>query len=209
MQQRYYDPLIGRFLSVDPVAAYGSDTRYFNRYWYAAGNPYKFTDPDGREIKPTSPEMADLVERTRASGPIGARIIGALNDSNFTHTVGSESRPGHDQSNANPTDKEGAVLRSDGTPSTGSGSVIGIFPGREEVNISLSPGANPTRTVVSDVEKLIHEGAHALRMDRGELHDYQGPSAESNRAMNEDYAKTIEDMYREEQGLEGRRQWNP
>jgi RHS repeat-associated protein len=50
MQQRYYDPLLGVFLSVDPVTAYGGDTRYFNRYWYAAGNPYKFTDPDGRAL---------------------------------------------------------------------------------------------------------------------------------------------------------------
>ena len=48
MQQRYYDSGIGRFLSIDPVTAYGGDTRYFNRYWYAAGNPYKYTDPDGR-----------------------------------------------------------------------------------------------------------------------------------------------------------------
>ena len=51
MQQRYYDPQIGRFLSVDPVTAYSNgDSRYFNRYWYAAGNPYKFTDPDGRAL---------------------------------------------------------------------------------------------------------------------------------------------------------------
>lgn len=51
MQQRYYDPRIGRFLSVDPVTAHSNgDSRYFNRYWYAAGNPYKFTDPDGRQI---------------------------------------------------------------------------------------------------------------------------------------------------------------
>lgn len=49
MQQRYYDPLLGRFLSVDPVTAYDSkDWRHFNRYAYAYNNPYKFTDPDGR-----------------------------------------------------------------------------------------------------------------------------------------------------------------
>ena len=49
MQQRYYDPLIPRFLSVDPVTAYDSgDMRLFNRYAYAFNNPYKFTDPDGR-----------------------------------------------------------------------------------------------------------------------------------------------------------------
>ncbi|MBS0193977.1 MAG: RHS repeat-associated core domain-containing protein [Proteobacteria bacterium] len=46
-QQRYYDPVLGRFLSPDPVQAddKGGD---FNRYWYAGNNPYKFTDPDGR-----------------------------------------------------------------------------------------------------------------------------------------------------------------
>ena len=49
--QRYYDPVIGRFLSVDPVTAYSNgDMRHFNRYAYAANNPYKFKDPDGRII---------------------------------------------------------------------------------------------------------------------------------------------------------------
>jgi len=48
MQQRYYDPVIGRFLSVDPVTAYSSPGTNFNRYWYANGNPYAYTDPDGR-----------------------------------------------------------------------------------------------------------------------------------------------------------------
>jgi RHS repeat-associated protein len=47
--QRYYDPGIGRDLSVDPVTAYDSgDMRFFNRYAYAFNNPYKFDDPDGR-----------------------------------------------------------------------------------------------------------------------------------------------------------------
>jgi RHS repeat-associated protein len=50
MQQRYYDPESGRFLSVDPVTAYDNgDMRFFNRYAYANNNPYTFVDPDGRE----------------------------------------------------------------------------------------------------------------------------------------------------------------
>jgi RHS repeat-associated protein len=49
MQDRYFDPMIGRFLSVDAVTAYDNgDWRHFNRYAYAFNNPYKFTDPDGR-----------------------------------------------------------------------------------------------------------------------------------------------------------------
>ena len=47
MQQRYYDKDIGRFLSVDPVTAYGGDMRHFNRYAYGYNNPYKFSDPNG------------------------------------------------------------------------------------------------------------------------------------------------------------------
>src|SRR5690606_14986562 len=49
MQQRYYDPFLGRFLSVDPVTADGSTGANFNRYWYANNNPLKFKDVDGRQ----------------------------------------------------------------------------------------------------------------------------------------------------------------
>ncbi|MDV3468126.1 Ig-like domain-containing protein [Stenotrophomonas sp. C3(2023)] len=48
MQQRYMDPQLGVFLSVDPVTAYESPIGMFNRYRYASGNPYRYTDPDGR-----------------------------------------------------------------------------------------------------------------------------------------------------------------
>lgn len=50
MQQRYMDPQLGVFLSVDPVTTYSKgDVRFFNRYTYAFSNPYRFSDPDGRE----------------------------------------------------------------------------------------------------------------------------------------------------------------
>jgi RHS repeat-associated protein len=47
MQQRYYDPVVGRFYSNDPVGFTG-EPETFNRYSYANNNPYKYTDPDGR-----------------------------------------------------------------------------------------------------------------------------------------------------------------
>ena len=40
-----------RFLSVDPVKTDQRDGANFNRYWYGNNNPYKFVDPDGREVK--------------------------------------------------------------------------------------------------------------------------------------------------------------
>ena len=52
MQARYYDPVIGRFYSNDPVdylghAQRGNPVHGFGRYTYANNNPYKYVDPDG------------------------------------------------------------------------------------------------------------------------------------------------------------------
>jgi len=46
MQARYYDPVIGRFYSNDPIGFRGVHS--FNRYAYANNNPYKYVDPDGK-----------------------------------------------------------------------------------------------------------------------------------------------------------------
>jgi RHS repeat-associated protein len=48
MQQRYYDPVAGRFLSIDPVVTDANTGGSFNRYAYANNSPYKYIDPDGR-----------------------------------------------------------------------------------------------------------------------------------------------------------------
>ncbi|NRB25799.1 MAG: hypothetical protein HRU42_19580 [Shewanella sp.] len=48
MQARYYDPVIGRFYSNDPVGyTYANPVMSFNRYLYVNNNPYKYTDPNG------------------------------------------------------------------------------------------------------------------------------------------------------------------
>ena len=57
MQQRYYDPGLGVFLSADPVTAYINPTEQFNRYRYANSNPFRFADPDGRQARPGSSEQ--------------------------------------------------------------------------------------------------------------------------------------------------------
>ena len=48
MQARYYDPVIGRFYSNDPVGwTPKNPVMSFNRYLYVNNNPYKYTDPNG------------------------------------------------------------------------------------------------------------------------------------------------------------------
>ena len=49
MQQRYYDPVAGRFLSLDPVTTDANTGDGFNRYVYGNNNPYRFIDPEGLE----------------------------------------------------------------------------------------------------------------------------------------------------------------
>jgi len=58
MQARYYDPVIGRFYSNDPVGFTGPP-HSFNRYAYVANNPYKYIDPDGRELVSAISHNAD------------------------------------------------------------------------------------------------------------------------------------------------------
>jgi RHS repeat-associated protein len=47
---RFYDPQLGRFMGVDPVGFASANPMSFNRYAYGNANPYRFIDPDGREV---------------------------------------------------------------------------------------------------------------------------------------------------------------
>lgn len=84
MQQRYMDPQVGMFLSIDPVTAYEQPATQFNRYRYANGNPYKFTDPDGRQSLPRSVYETDWTRtETRQAFRDAASIV-----ADFTPVVG-------------------------------------------------------------------------------------------------------------------------
>src|SRR5439155_7189317 len=44
---RFYDPLLGRFLSADSVVPGAGNPQALNRYAYSYNNPLKYTDPSG------------------------------------------------------------------------------------------------------------------------------------------------------------------
>jgi len=105
MQQRYYDPQLGVFLSVDPVTAYGNPVGAFNRYWYANGNPYRFIDPDGR----WSPKAHDKLISHAFEGRLSAEDIRILQQSgqdfdratqspseSYKHSMAQEGQSGSD-----------------------------------------------------------------------------------------------------------------
>lgn len=47
MNGRLYDPVIGRFISADPIVPYPTDIQSFNSYSYTRNNPLMLTDPSG------------------------------------------------------------------------------------------------------------------------------------------------------------------
>jgi RHS repeat-associated protein len=50
MGARWYDPAVGRFISVDPVAFTEGNAQTFNRYAYANNNPHRYIDPSGGSV---------------------------------------------------------------------------------------------------------------------------------------------------------------
>jgi len=46
---RYYDPILGRFISADSIVGNPRDPQDLNRYTYANNNPLKYTDPTGHK----------------------------------------------------------------------------------------------------------------------------------------------------------------
>jgi len=55
---RWYEPELGRFLSVDPVRFREDNIFSFNRYAYANNNPYRYADPDGKEVVQVGASLA-------------------------------------------------------------------------------------------------------------------------------------------------------
>lgn len=110
--QRYYDPAIGRFLSVDPVTANANTGAGFNRYSYAVNNPYRFTDPDGRceaplgtRIKPAGCERGRSIDygtpkQASSTGSRSDRAAPSNRPSNGSQPSSSRSAAGSAKSGA-------------------------------------------------------------------------------------------------------------
>ncbi|MFD0739974.1 RHS repeat-associated core domain-containing protein [Lysobacter koreensis] len=90
MQQRYYDPTLGRFLSADPVTANSNTGANFNRYYYANNNPYKFTDPDGRAPDAILDAGFIIYDTGRFLGASAAAAVGAVTGNDALRSAGLE-----------------------------------------------------------------------------------------------------------------------
>jgi RHS repeat-associated protein len=77
MQARYYDPVTGHFLSVDPEALVPGDVFKWDRYGYANANPIRNIDPNGKQALDQS-----------------AKYLAAYNDCAQTQGCNPENVPG-------------------------------------------------------------------------------------------------------------------
>ena len=84
MQARFYDPDIGRFLSVDPVGFTTDNVMSFNRYLYVNNNPYEYIDPDGEFLKAITTAVKvgykAIKARKNPIKAIGEELVGAVDD---------------------------------------------------------------------------------------------------------------------------------
>ncbi len=69
---RYYDPEIGRFLSVDPVGFVDGNVQSLNRYAYGNNSPFVYVDVDGRSATVTGGAIGCVV--TALACPAGATV---------------------------------------------------------------------------------------------------------------------------------------
>ena len=84
MRARFYDPVLGRFLSNDPVGFTSENPTSFNRYAYANNSPYNYVDPDGRYAETVLDIVTTSIEAGHLLGGIAAYTVGRLRgDSNL------------------------------------------------------------------------------------------------------------------------------
>lgn len=91
-------------MSIDPVTTNANTGNSFNRYAYADNNPYRFTDPDGRDALPVSngSGIANMISTMRKYERVEQSAAGTfkLTMGSFTAAAGvgmcaPEVRPVH------------------------------------------------------------------------------------------------------------------
>lgn len=127
---RYYDPVIGRFMGVDPAGFDPGNLHSANRYAYGNNNPYKYRDPDGRLafplILPFVPEISAatvaaiakvtaFVGSAAAAAWYGNKVLNEAKNPNEGAAGNEPKKPRVDGEGSTPEQKENSV----GGPSAG------------------------------------------------------------------------------------------
>ena len=122
MHARYYSPIAGRFLSVDPGRKWNpKKPQTWNLYAYVRNNPLNFTDPTGRYECQATKQQCTAFENARQANLQSKRASQRVKDASATY--------------GSPTDKNGIVVKF-GATSDGKGA---------EAKLSLDPSVNTAK----------------------------------------------------------------
>ncbi len=163
MQARYYDPVIGRFYSNDPVDVLGhmgsgNLIHGFNRFAYGNNNPYKFTDPTGMAPEDMFKPLRNLFSSPQKQSTQLKQDAGALAKRAGEGAVDGAKIAGN------------ATKESLGTAST----VAGLVPGGQGVSIALAVADaalndTMTSTTSATMSTLTDVAATDLATDSGKV----------------------------------------
>ncbi|MBT9495568.1 MAG: RHS repeat-associated core domain-containing protein, partial [Paucibacter sp.] len=113
MQQRYYDPIAGRFLSVDPVVTDANTGKGFGLYTYVDNSPYGRIDPDGRvAVAAFVPAIIDAIATAVASNT-GVAVVGIAGGVALGAAINSSGAQGGEKGPASAS----APAAAEGSPS--------------------------------------------------------------------------------------------
>ncbi|NQZ08716.1 MAG: hypothetical protein HRT35_16295 [Algicola sp.] len=168
------NPAAARFLSNDPVTAQThlqkGNPQGFNRYTYVNNNPYKFTDPDGRELvyfafgKEKS-KMEGAINRAGKSNPVLQTRLDVLKASANTHFI-RQTEPGEAPGNT-ATGPKGS-----GQNGQKAGSMTAIDFTQSTHTIQNGPDGSYGDFTSSTEGVVAHEVlGHAFQVDQGQIDD--------------------------------------
>lgn len=163
MQARYYDPSIGRFLSVDALKPKAGDITSFNRFIYVGNNPVARTDPTGNYLCSGSKSQCGVVSKALANVskastnlPVNSKGKGILNAIiNFYGKEGVDNHVNVEFGNANGNN---SITETKG--SNESNRITSITFNLSNIRMT---GSNPGTSYASELAgSVAHEGQNGL-----------------------------------------------